>query len=187
MAFKPIKLFAGRPDVKPFDEGDYKTPESNFIYYHNSNHKFEPGDIIDPTMSIYQASLEQGMYKEDIKDRDRTPHAWAAGTPDYMKTYGRYTYEVEPISRHSWVNKDPVGFENGEFASPEGYRVRQMVWDQKKDFCSSCRGYGYGTVNSYADTKCTDCFETGLSTSKIASLQKTGLSLEEIKKYRPEL
>jgi len=193
MTFKPIKLFAGRPDVKPHNEDDYETSNSNFIYYHNSKHRFEPGDIINPTTSINQARINQGMdddeaeeYAEDDPEHETTPRAWAAGDPDYMKTYHRYTYEVEPITGHSRVHADPVGWKNGEFAASEGYRVRQMIWDKSKDSCPTCDGEG----RTNSDTppyypNCQDCHGTGMSTSKIVGLQKAGYKLDEIKKYNP--
>lgn len=187
MAFKPIKIWAGRdsvPDLEDPEFTDYWHKGNQFKLYHNSEHRFEPGDIVDPTTSIYIASLNQGMDEEDVKHRDKTPMAWAAATPDYQKTYHRYTYEVEPITKHSVVEEDPVGFENGEYAAPEGYRVKQVVWDKEKDSCASCKGYGkIEANNNYPYPKCSDCFGTGLSTSKIAGLQKAGYKLDEIKNY----
>jgi hypothetical protein len=232
MAFKPIKIWAGRNSVPMREDLEasnsdaveairsdikqkygetslnwgLKIPEAdaefrarynelpstydaaNFKLFHNSEHKFEPGDIVKPTMSIYHAAGEQGMDDEERKGMSKKYHAWAAATPDYQKTRGRYTYEVEPITKHSWVQEDPVGFENGEFAAPEGYRVKQVVWDKEKDSCPTCEGNGvhlrvYQNAYPY-HPECTDCFGTGLSTSKIVGLQKAGHKLDEIKAFK---
>jgi hypothetical protein len=189
MPFKPIKIWAGRNSVPMKDDLPGWTEDpTEFKIFHNSPHKFEPGDIVEPTTSVYQASINQGMEKRDVKHRDKTPMAWAAHDPDYMKTYHRYTYEVEPITKHSWVEKDPVGFENDEYAASEGYRVKQVVWDKEKDSCSTCEGNGVNLKASQDrypyHPECESCHGSGLSVSKIAGLQKAGYKLEEIRSFK---
>jgi len=175
MPFNPIKIWAGRNSVPMKDDlPGYPDDPTQFKLFHNSPHKFEPGDIVDPTTSIYEASINQGMEKPDVKHRSRTPMAWAAHDVNYMKRWHRYTYEVEPVTLHSTVLEDPVGYENGEYAASEGYRVKQVVWDKDKDTCATCSGY--------SSHRCPSCSGTGMSPSKIAGLQKAGYKLSDIQK-----
>jgi hypothetical protein len=192
MTFKPIKIWAGRDSLPMRNElPGYPNDPSTYKLFHNSNHKFEPGDIVDPTTTLNQARVNQGMEDEEAEEmakdnpgRENTPLAWASDNPDYMKTWGRYTYEVEPVTKHSEVEKDPVGWKNDEYAAPEGYRVKQLVWDKQKDSCPTCNGNG-GSRSAFSN-KCGDCFGTGMSVSRIAGLQKSGYKLHEILKYQAE-
>jgi hypothetical protein len=169
MAFKPIKIWAGRPSVPDLNESqqklaalkseltnrygkDFKThskggkiweealskmPDSSnpstFKLYHGSYGPIEIGDTIKPGMSMKDSFEDTD--EDNWEDQDDTPLAWATS---HFNTHNySHVYEVEPleVSHNKYGTLESPDVEDryhthgsGVYTSPEGFRVKQLVW-----------------------------------------------------------
>ena len=110
--------------------------------YHSSYHAFQPGDIVNPTMSKTASAIEQGLYgthwdEEDEHPTDREwynsegmlqPQAWASFHP--LAASNPRKFEVEPLKND--VEVDPHATDTNEMVSPTGFRVVQEVTPRNK-------------------------------------------------------
>lgn len=87
-------------------------------FFHGTNREFAPGDLVKPATQL----------GEDFKPvgPDRSPRAYASGTPDFARKHAERrsmaggtprTYQVEP------VDKDDVEAWGGFYRSQAGFRV----------------------------------------------------------------
>ncbi len=102
------------------------------LYHGSSRHFFQPGEIVEPTMSVTESAYHQGLMEDDEHpydfDRDEPPMAWASQHANY--TGHDRTYEVEPLKNDT--EYDPHNTDTEEITSPTGYRVVQEVTPRKR-------------------------------------------------------
>jgi hypothetical protein len=102
------------------------------LYHGSSRHFFQPGEIVQPTMSVIDSSYHQGLIDDEEHpydfSRNDPPMAWASQHANY--TGHDRTYEVEPLKDDT--EYDPHNTETEEITSPTGYRVVQEVTPRKR-------------------------------------------------------